>query len=151
MAMQDGTIRVNKVNPEDFRDLSDYWTLAMHDNYNGFVPKMCFSYDEKYFFSCGYDGNVFAYIFHPEKNDYVRRFPRRMKFSKKLATMSDENNYKTLSLEQAKVKAEEDRIKAVADEHKRKLRARIAELKLRYEAVSKIFWRGFINYHFIRR
>lgn len=68
--MQDGTIRVNKVNPQDFRDLSDYWTLAMHENLNGFVPRMAFSYDEKYFFSCGHDGNVFAYTFHPENDDY---------------------------------------------------------------------------------
>lgn len=53
--MQNGSIRVNRVK-EDWRDLSDYWTFTMHDNQYGYVPKMCFSYDEKYFFSCGNDG-----------------------------------------------------------------------------------------------
>lgn len=48
--METGQIRVNRINPEDFRDLSDYWLLSMHDNFNGRINEMCFSFDKEFFF-----------------------------------------------------------------------------------------------------
>lgn len=115
--MQDGSIRVNKVNENDFRDLSDYWILAMHDNQNGFVPRMCFSNDEKYFFSCGHDGNVFSYHFQPDNYTFktpLRRLPRE----ELPQSVQDVNGYKKLSMEETKIKAEKDRIQKVANERK---------------------------------
>lgn len=58
--MRNGAIRINKIN-EDFRDLSDYWLLNMHDNLNGIIPSIQFSYDNKMIFSIGHDGNLFSY------------------------------------------------------------------------------------------
>lgn len=58
--MRTGAIRINKIK-EDFRDLSDYWLLNMHDNLNGIIPCIQFSYDNKMLFSIGYDGNLFSY------------------------------------------------------------------------------------------
>ncbi|KAK9870280.1 hypothetical protein WA026_006367 [Henosepilachna vigintioctopunctata] len=136
-AMQDGTIRVNKVNPMDFRDLSDYWTLAMHENLNGFVPKMAFSNDERFFFTCGQDANVFAYTFHPENDDYVPEgFTQESKErSKEPSDITDAKAYDLLSLEQAMIKAENDRIERVANENKKKYREKIAILRERYTAI----------------
>lgn len=58
--MRNGAIRINKIK-EDFRDLSDYWLLNMHDNLNGIIPSIQFSYDNKMIFSIGHDGNLFSY------------------------------------------------------------------------------------------
>lgn len=115
--MQDGSMRVNKVNPNDFRDLSNYWTLAMHDNQNGYVPKMCFSFDEKYFFSCGHDGNVFSYNFQPQDYTYKNLF-KRIPRSEEVTSVQDIDGYKKLSMEEMKIKAEFDRIQKVANERK---------------------------------
>lgn len=70
--MNDGTIRVVKVNPSDSRDLSNYWSLPMHDNNNGTIRQICFNYNYSTMFSCGNDGNVFSYKFTPEYDEYKR-------------------------------------------------------------------------------
>lgn len=137
MAMQNGAIRINKVNPTDFRDLSDYWQLSMHDNHRGFVPKMCFSNDEKYFFTCGEDGNVFSYKFNPENNEYLKHTLSRLRISKKLPLIDDEDSYETLSLEETIVKAEEDRIQALANKHMKITREEIRALKVRFDEILK--------------
>ncbi|KAL3267246.1 hypothetical protein HHI36_011379 [Cryptolaemus montrouzieri] len=136
-AMQDGTIRVNKVNPEDFRDLSNYWTLATHENLNGFIPKMAFSYDEKFFFTCGHDGNVFAYTFNPEDSDYKpkRLIAEAVARIRQVEEVDDPKGSDELSLEQAMIKAENDRIERVANENKAIYRDKIAALKERYAAM----------------
>lgn len=137
--MEDGSLRVNKVNPEDHTDLSDYWKLPMHDNFKGYIPKMLFSFDETYFFTCGEDGNVFSYTFHPENDDFNKQRQLRVKStSKTLAPIEDIDGYKTLSLEQTKVKAEEDRIEALANKHKNEILLRLKQLKLKYDELLKI-------------
>jgi hypothetical protein len=70
--METGQIRVNRVNPNDHTDLSDYWLYSMHDNTNGRIRRMCFSYDQNFMFSCGDDGNIFSYQVNFEENgDYI--------------------------------------------------------------------------------
>jgi len=59
--MEYGQIRICKWKPENYTDLSDYWILSMHDNYNGYIPKMLLSHNQKMLFTCGYDGNLFSY------------------------------------------------------------------------------------------
>lgn len=64
--MEHGQIRVCKWKPEDYTNLSDYWILPMHDNYNGYIPKMVLSQDHKMLFTCGYDGNLFSYMINDD-------------------------------------------------------------------------------------
>lgn len=136
--MQDGTIRVNRVNPNDHCDLSDYWKLPMHDNFKGYIPKMCFSFDEQYFFTCGEDGNVFVYTFYPENDDYIKQRQLRVKVViKNLPDIEDISGYKNLSLEQMKVKAEEDRIEALANKHKEEILLKLKQLKVKYDELLK--------------
>lgn len=57
--MEHGEIRICRWKPKSYTDLSDYWILPMHDNYNDYIPKMILS--QKMLFTCGYDGNLFSY------------------------------------------------------------------------------------------
>ncbi|CAG9822879.1 unnamed protein product [Phaedon cochleariae] len=133
-AMQDGSIRVNKVNKKDFRDVSDYWTLSMHDNQHGFIPKMCFSSDGKFFFSCGFDGNIFSYKFQPKRYMYPK--PSYIEKRENIPeNVQDIDSYIKLSLEDTKVKIDKDRIQKAANEHKAGVRNIIKLLRERYSKV----------------
>lgn len=107
--MQDGTLRVNRLNQDDWRDFSDYWKLSMHDNANGTITKMSFSYDNQFFFTCGHDGNVFSYKFYPEDQIEQTELPAVEPLKVHLEPVEDIDGYKKLSLEEAIVKAELDR------------------------------------------
>lgn len=58
--MSDGKIRINRIKA-DWRDLSDFWQLSMHDNFFGKIAAIKFSFDKKFMFSIGSDGNLFSY------------------------------------------------------------------------------------------
>lgn len=122
----------------------------MHDNQNGFVPKLSFSHDEKYLFSCGYDGNIFAYKFNPKDHSYPQSHPRSYRddhictptqglplffYSAKVLIIynTDTETYQKLSLEEVKIKAEDDRVQKLANEHKNKIREVLKTLKDRYK------------------
>lgn len=135
LAMEHGQIRVVKVNPHDFHDLTDYWQISMHDNLNGFIPKMCFSYDEKLFFSCGYDGNIFSYIFNPENGDYVQPKQLYKEPPTQFTVVMDVENYNALSLEEEIVKAELDRQERVANAHKAETLQKIEDLRKEFEVL----------------
>ncbi|XP_066257532.1 cilia- and flagella-associated protein 44 [Euwallacea similis] len=132
-AMQDGSIRVNKTNPKDYTDLSNYFSITMHDNRNGFVPKLCFSNDEKYLFSCGHDGNIFSYMFNPQEYDYPVTYSRYYRADHVCNIVEDVETDQKLSLEEVKMKAEENKIQKLADEHKSKVRNILKTLKDRYK------------------
>ena len=68
--MGDGKIRIVKIDQTDYRNLRDYWSLSMHDCEYGTIKQICFNYNGSIMFSCGVDGNIFSYNFHPENNDY---------------------------------------------------------------------------------
>lgn len=130
--MEDGSIKVVNVNHEDWRDLSNYWQLSMHDNLNGFIPRMCFSYDEYYFFTCGLDGNIFSYIFSPENKGDV--YPEKKENAPNIPlAIEDIGGYKKLSLEEAIVKAENDRIENLANENKKILREELSVLREKFQ------------------
>lgn len=136
--MQHGEIRIVKINANDFRDLSDYWQISMHDNLNGFIPKMCFSYDEKLFFSCGHDGNIFSYLYNPEDGEYTTNIPSKSKsFHPKI--VEDISDYSTLCLEEEIVKAEIDRKDRLANAHKD---AVMSELKFFRENFERLLERN---------
>lgn len=59
--MEHGQIRVCKWKSENYTDLSDYWILSMHDNFNGYIPKIILNHNQMMLFTCGYDGNLFSY------------------------------------------------------------------------------------------
>ncbi|EGI64268.1 WD repeat-containing protein 52 [Acromyrmex echinatior] len=82
LGMEHGEIRICKWKPKNYTDLSDYWILPMHDNYNGYISKMVLSHDQNMLFTCGYDGNLFSY----EINDDTPF--EQIKFEKTEGTLS---------------------------------------------------------------
>lgn len=60
LGMGDGRLRINHIK-DNWRDLSDFWLLSMHDNFFGKIPSLKFSFDNKFLFSIGSDGNLFSY------------------------------------------------------------------------------------------
>lgn len=60
LGMGNGKIRINHIK-DNWRDLSDFWLLSMHDNFFGRIPSLKFSFDNKFLFSIGSDGNLFSY------------------------------------------------------------------------------------------
>ncbi|XP_056639556.1 cilia- and flagella-associated protein 44 isoform X1 [Diorhabda sublineata] len=133
-AMQDGSIRINRVNPRNFRDLKDYYTYSLHDNQYGFIPRMCFSWDEKFFFTCGHDGNVFVMQFNHEHYMPPLVLKPLMRMAPIIPT-KDLDPYVKLSLEDTKIHAEDERIMKAANEHKAHVRETLKGLKERYAKI----------------
>ncbi|KAF5302267.1 hypothetical protein FQA39_LY10306 [Lamprigera yunnana] len=126
LAMGDGSIWI--VTKEDF---SNCGRMSMHDSCNSVVPKMCFSHDTKYFFTCGHDGNIFSY----KTNVECITDTSRKEFEKMPNDVPDVDGYSDLSLEQlkGKIKADEQ-IKRVEDS-KQGLLSKLTELKIRFENI----------------
>ncbi|KYN44488.1 WD repeat-containing protein 52 [Trachymyrmex septentrionalis] len=120
LGMEHGEIRICRWKPENYTDLSDYWILPMHDNYNGYIPKMIPSHDQKMFFTCGYDGNLFSY----EINDDTPF--EKIEFEKTKGTLSlpytsveDIEEIDYASLEEMIQQAEYNKIETAAKQSKR--------------------------------
>ena len=47
----------------DLEHLSSYWALTVHDNQHGAVRHIKTSFDDKYVFTAGMDGNFFVFKF----------------------------------------------------------------------------------------
>ena len=64
--MQDGSVRIQPVVDGDLGNDAPHWVLSSHDNNYGHITHIDMSYDGKYVFSVGGDGNFFAYEFMEE-------------------------------------------------------------------------------------
>ncbi|XP_015185345.1 PREDICTED: cilia- and flagella-associated protein 44 [Polistes dominula] len=135
LGMEHGEIRICKINPQDHTDLSDYWILPMHDNYNGYIPKMLLSYDHQIFLTCGHDGNLFSYKINDNTADEIIKIPKPkipVRLLDDINSVEDieEPDYPTL--ENVIVKAEHDRVSALAKEKKEQTLQIIHELTAEY-------------------
>ncbi|XP_063235777.1 cilia- and flagella-associated protein 44 isoform X2 [Bacillus rossius redtenbacheri] len=137
LGMQDGKIRVTRVNPNDPSDLTDYWSYSMHDNTNGYIPRVCFSPDQRYLFSCGADGNLFSYSFNVPPNEYpeVRPAPVVAHALKIYGKIGDVDGSQTYSLEESKIMEDEDRKMELAEEHKQEIKFNVVELAEKYHDI----------------
>lgn len=114
--MQDGIIRISRIK-DTYHDFSDYFILPMHDNARGTITGLTFSYDKKYLFSIGTDGNIFSYTWNPppseiEPDKIIELSPEEV---------NDIDDPRFLSLEQQKNKDDYDRRYKIAQEKKRKV------------------------------
>ncbi|XP_008204820.1 cilia- and flagella-associated protein 44 isoform X2 [Nasonia vitripennis] len=136
--IEKGEIRVCKINSHDESDFSDYWTLTMHDNFNGCIPSMRLSYDKKMLLTCGHDGNIFSFIindesFEPEKQTLD------VKSTAQIPALDfvDIEDLDHPSLEQVIIQAENNRIMAEAKNEKDKTMATLRELTEEYNFILK--------------
>ncbi|XP_020280668.1 cilia- and flagella-associated protein 44 [Pseudomyrmex gracilis] len=140
LGMEHGEIRVCKWKPNNHTDLSDYWIIPMHDYYNGHIPKMVLSYDQRILFTCGHDGNLFSY----EVNDDTP--PEAIKFEMIRGTLSlprtsveDIKEIDHPTLEETIQQTERDRVAVAAKQSKQQTLEKLMELS---EDYSKIIERN---------
>lgn len=67
LGMENGVIRIQPLNSENPFLIGPYWSLTVHDNSYGKVSGLCSSFDDKYLFSVGTDGNFFMFEMMSEK------------------------------------------------------------------------------------
>lgn len=131
--MEDGRIRVNSTT-DDYLDLSEYWILSMHHNLEGIIPTIFKSYDGKNLFSIGHDGSIFIYYW---------KGPSEVKLSKPTPfilpkTVSDIDFSEFRSLEQQKIKEEEDRQERIAIGQKEAIMTELAKLQVRFNEILEL-------------
>lgn len=65
--LEDGSIRIQPLRGDDAGLMGPYWSLNVHDNQYGKITKLCSSFDHKFLFSVGMDGNFFSFEIMDEK------------------------------------------------------------------------------------
>jgi len=65
--MDNGCVRIQPIHNDDAGLMGPYWSLSMHDNDYGAVTQLASSFDDKYLFSVGRDGNFFAFAVIDDK------------------------------------------------------------------------------------
>nr|CAB3230210.1 WD repeat-containing protein 52-like [Phallusia mammillata] len=140
VGFQNGQIRVYPIeaDPEatfDLDMLGSNWNLNMHDNQHGRVTNIEESHDGSYVFSCGGDGNLFGFysLAHEEivKSMEGKRasLPSPHKRSADDRLIDDIDDPHAYSIEDAKLKAEHDKMMRDAEAKKLTERKRINKLR----------------------
>ncbi|KAL0880918.1 hypothetical protein ABMA27_002088 [Loxostege sticticalis] len=120
-------------------DFIDNYYLPMHDRYTGAITCLEFSSDGKYFYTCGADGNIFSYVINftepllpsPTLPEAVE--PPKVEKMKEVSTLEGD----IMSHEQLKQKEEYDKMMAIANAHKKRVRDNLAELTAEYNKLIK--------------
>lgn len=115
--MENGAIRINVYCKDNFRNLKNYWLLNMHDNFKGAITFIVSSYDNKYLFTTGNDGNIFSYVWNivvDDGSDFIDVCP----ITKPTVKILDIEDIDYLSIEQQKQKQYMDNEASVANNHK---------------------------------
>ncbi|XP_034669320.1 cilia- and flagella-associated protein 44 [Drosophila subobscura] len=128
-----GRLRINRLNPDNFTDLSEYRVYPMHDALKGIIPSIQTSYNGEHLLSIGHDGNVFLYKWNGEKrivkNELLAELPA---LPAAVAEPEDIIDPETPSLEQEKINAELQRQQEAAEAHDRAVLAKIGSLQSEY-------------------
>lgn len=146
---------------KSIRDLQHYWSYGYHDNEYGRITNISLSFDERFVFSAGADSNIFGCLFNspPEALEKAREERIRVAtkvsicvvtllaflvisiklfFQTDLTETQDTDDPNAYSIEQAKQKAEYDKMMATAEGKKQDMREKIYQLRKSFkELVSK--------------
>ena len=67
LGMDNGVLRIHPLDgSNDFEHFSSFWALNVHDNHHGGIQHIKTSFDDKYVFTAGLDGNFFVFRFMDE-------------------------------------------------------------------------------------
>ncbi|XP_075974116.1 cilia- and flagella-associated protein 44 [Anticarsia gemmatalis] len=120
-------------------DFADNYYLPMHDRYTGAITCFEFSTDGTRLYTCGSDGNIFSFninfpepLFPQPKMPPISDIPKIGKV-KEPSTIEGE----LMSHEQLKQKEEYDKMMAIANAHKKRVRDQLAELSVEYHKLIK--------------
>ncbi|XP_043929077.1 cilia- and flagella-associated protein 44 [Protopterus annectens] len=135
--MENGTLRVYPLQANDLTlaSMHGYWSLPMHDNQYGCIRSVCSSYDGQFVVSCGADSNIFVYSLLSQEDIEQAMKGKRAKIpsprkdlilGKVVEDIEDPNAY---SIENAKQKAEYDRLMKLAEKKKAEKRNELYTLR----------------------
>ncbi|KAJ7369631.1 hypothetical protein OS493_037494 [Desmophyllum pertusum] len=140
LGMDNGVLRIHPLDgTNDFQHFSSFWALNVHDNHHGGIRHTKTSFDDKYVFTAGVDGNFFVFRFMDKavkglKVPHKVSIPSAKKLIgeegeeivKKIDDIDDPHHY---SIELEKQKAEHDRMVKLAEEKKQNMRRKIGNLR----------------------
>ncbi|KAK3107710.1 hypothetical protein FSP39_020546 [Pinctada imbricata] len=141
LGLEDGSIRIQNLENEfELASLGPYWNMTFHDNNYGYITNLRTSFDDHMMLSVGGDGNFFLYdVMDQEKVDQKvaeakAKLPSAKKADEKVIgdDIEDPNAY---SIEDAKQKAEHDKMMKIAEEKKREVRRQIAKLRRQFKNI----------------
>ncbi|XP_064412807.1 cilia- and flagella-associated protein 44 [Latimeria chalumnae] len=139
--MENGQVRVYPLQSNDLIriPLEGYWELNSHDNNYGCINGICTSYDDQFIVTCGADSNIFVFSVMPEedieealkaKKATVPSPRKDLEKEKAVEDIEDPNAY---SIENAKQRAEWDRVVKLAEEKKLRKRQHLAQLQTEFK------------------
>lgn len=136
--MQNGILRIHRINSNNFRDLSDYWELSMHCNANGIITAIKLSFDKKFLYTIGADGNIFSYnlnidIIIDDEMNAIQPISIDMNFEE----VSDIYDFNCLSLEQEKQKNNADAHQKIIDLRKNQVYNVIEQFATDYRDITE--------------
>jgi len=135
--LHNGRIRINRINPDNFTDLSEFRIYPMHDGLKGTIPKIDISYSGEHLLTIGYDGNVFLHKWNGPKivrNKVRDKLPPLPEGVTQIPDIEPE----ACSLEQEKINAELRRQQEAADAHDRDVLSKIGALQNVYFDIIRI-------------
>ncbi|XP_052253766.1 cilia- and flagella-associated protein 44-like isoform X2 [Dreissena polymorpha] len=133
--LENGQIRIqNLVHPFDISELGPSWTLSVHDNVYGHITGLLQSHDGTVLISTGADGNFFQFsVMGQEQLDKkIAENKAKLPSAKKLDDKNlpdDIQDPKAYSIEEAKQKAEHDKMMREAEEKKKEVRRHITKMR----------------------
>ncbi|KAK7105366.1 cilia- and flagella-associated protein 44-like [Littorina saxatilis] len=139
--MEDGSVRVQTLlTPHSLANMGAFWCLPMHDAQTGRVRALALTYEQTQLMSVGDDGNFFLYNYMADEELQKRiaenkaRLPsaRKEDLDKIVDDIDDPSAY---SIEDAKQKAEHDKLMKEAEEKKRDIRRQIAKLRRQFKSI----------------
>lgn len=124
---------MTEINPDDPRDLVNYWQLGMHDN-GEIITSITFSFDRSFLFSSGEDGNLFQYKWNGDK---VSRdvAPHPWIPIEELPDDDAAGDEELLSSEEEKRKRNADERHLICDVEKKKVITVLEEYKERFSKI----------------
>ncbi|XP_033641081.1 cilia- and flagella-associated protein 44-like isoform X3 [Asterias rubens] len=151
LGMENGAIRIHSLDTEgakqeripddsqaDFSTFGPHWSLTVHDNDTGVVSAVKRSFDGRFVFTAGRDGNLFAFeLLSQEKIDEAKALAKAKLPSARKGDedrkVSDIDNKDHYSIELEKQKSEYDKMMRKADEKKMEVRRTIAKFRRQFK------------------
>ncbi|XP_030032146.1 cilia- and flagella-associated protein 44 isoform X2 [Manduca sexta] len=120
-------------------DFIDNYYLPMHDSYTGAITCLEFSNDGTHLYTSGEDGNIFSYAINFHKPLFTIKEPPDLSELPKVKKLKEPSTIEgeIMSHEQLKQKEEYDKMMAIANAHKKRVRDQLAELTAEYNKLIK--------------
>lgn len=131
--LSNGMVRVTRMK-EDRTDFSEYWQLGMHDNENGTITGIAFTFDSEYVFTSGNDGNLFQYKWNGGMDEDHVENHGTAETCLPVEEIDDDGkaDQELLSLEEEKRKLNDDQRHTICDANKKKVLTVLEEYKSKF-------------------